>query len=89
MDEESSACIELTAGKGGEFYFGYVHCGIDWQPEQQQGLPGVAFTFSGHDEMHPTRGRGWAAQQIDGTLHGLLHFHQGDDSAFWAKRVRS
>ena len=89
MDEESPAFIEFTVGGGGEVHFGYIHCGSDWQPEQRQGRPGVAFAFDGHDEMTPTQGRGWAAAQIDGTLSGHLYFHQGDDSAFWAKRKGS
>jgi hypothetical protein len=88
MDEESPASIEFTAGGDGEFHFGYVHCGVDWRPEQLPSGLGAAFTFDGNDEMTPTQGRGWAAVQIDGTLKGHLYFHQGDDSAFWAKRQR-
>ncbi len=89
MDEESPAFIEFTKGGDGAFHFGYVHCGIDWRPEQLPSGPSAAFTFDGNDEMDPTQGRGWAAVQIDGTLKGQLYFHQGDDSAFCAKRQRS
>jgi len=88
MDEESPAFIEFEPNRAGEFHFGYVHCRIDWRPEQLPSGPGAAFTFDGNDEMDPTQGRGWVAMQIDGTLKGHLYFHQGDDSAFWAKLQR-
>ncbi len=86
MEEESPAFIEFTKSGGGEFHFGYVTCQIDWRPEQRQSKPGAAFTFDGNDEMDPTQGRGWAVVKPDGTLNGHVYFHQGDDSAFWAKR---
>lgn len=87
MDVEEPAFIEFHADGRGIFHFGYVHCEIDWRPEQQQSRPGAAFTFEGNDEMDPTTGRGWAAVQADGTLVGRLHFHRGDDSGFAAKRA--
>jgi len=92
MDEESPAFIEFTRKRGhpgsggGSLHFGSIQVEIDWRPEQRQSRSGVAFTFEGHDEMDPTIGRGWAAVQADGTLKGQIYFHQGDDSAFWAKR---
>jgi hypothetical protein len=33
------------------------------------------------DEMDPRTGRGWAVLQGD-ELHGIVFFHQGDESAF-------
>lgn len=89
MDAECPAFIELADGGHGEFHFGYVHCGINWRPEQLPSGPGAAFSFDGNDEMSPTRGRGWAMVQVDGTLKGHLYFHQGDNSAFWARRQLS
>jgi len=38
------------------------------------------------DEMDPCTGRGWAVLQGD-ELHGMIFFHQGDESAFVAKRA--
>lgn len=87
LDQESPAFIEFKKSGGG-FHFGYVHCEIDWRPEQRQSRPGAGFTFEGSDEMDPTQGRGWAVVQPDGTLRGHIYFHQGDESAFWAKRQR-
>ncbi len=88
MDEESPAFCHIDDDGRGEFHFGYVWCQLDWVVEDQKTMPGVAFTFEGNDEMHPTTGRGWAALQADGTLMGHIFFHQGDDSEFWAKRKR-
>jgi hypothetical protein len=88
MDAEVPGFIEFEPDGGGEFHFGYVSCGIDWQGEERDSLPGAAFTFEGNDEMEPTHGRGWAALQPDGSLKGHLYFHQGDDSAFRAKAER-
>jgi hypothetical protein len=87
MDAEVPAFIEFRTGGRGTFHFGYVHCEIDWRPEQRQSRPGAAFTFEGNDEMDTTMGRGWAAVQFDGTLRGHLYFHQGDDSGFWAEKI--
>jgi hypothetical protein len=37
------------------------------------------------DEMDPAQGRGWAVVKGD-ELHGMLYFHQGDESEFVAKK---
>ena len=89
MDEEVPAFIEFEPGGRGEFHFGYVQCGMDWDAEERAGKPGGAFTFEGFDEMTPTTGRGWATLEANGTLTGLLHFHQGDKSKFWAERTEA
>lgn len=87
MDVESPAFIEFAVSGRGAFHFGFVDSGIDWQPEQGPSRPGAAFTFDGHDEMHPTRGRGRAAVRTDGKLNGRLHFHRGDGSTLIAVRL--
>ena len=88
MDEEVRAFIKFAPAHDGEFHFGYVRCGIDWEPEERGEKPGVAFSFEGFDEMTPTTGRGWAVLEPDGTMTGQLHFHQGDKSKFRAQRER-
>lgn len=45
------------------------------------------FTFDGDDDGDPWLGRGWATLERDGTLHGRLFIHHGDDSDFVAERV--
>src|SRR5262249_37304534 len=47
----------------------------------------VESTWDGNDEMDPAQGRGWAVLKGD-ELHGMIFFHQGDDSGFVAKRPR-
>ena len=70
----------------GEFHFGYVHGVMDCRPATRDGQPAVEWTWDGSDEMDPAQGRGWAAVKGD-ELHGLIAFHQGDESGFVAKRV--
>jgi hypothetical protein len=40
------------------------------------------------DEMDPCTGRGWAVLEGD-ELHGMIFFHQGDESGFVAKRGKT
>tara|TARA_R110002072_G_scaffold302068_1_gene483671 strand:+ start:2311 stop:2640 length:330 start_codon:yes stop_codon:yes gene_type:complete len=85
VDEEVSGYIEFTAEDQGEFQFGYVQCGIDWQETERNGQTAVEFSFEGMDEMSPTSGQGWAILNGD-TLDGMIFFHQGDESGFTAQR---
>ena len=47
----------------------------------------VEFTWIGDDDGELTGGRGWAKIAKTGTLEGRIFIHQGDDSAFVAKRM--
>jgi hypothetical protein len=40
------------------------------------------------DEMDPCTGRGWAILEED-ELHGMIFFHQGDESDFVARRAKA
>ncbi len=53
----------------------------------RDGEPAVEWTWDGNDEMDPAQGRGWAVLEGD-ELHGMIFFHQGDDSEFVATRPR-
>ena len=46
----------------------------------------VEFDWDGNDEMDEACGSGWAELQPDGSLVGEIHFHNGDDIAFTARR---
>jgi hypothetical protein len=86
LNEEVEAYIKFDAGKCGEFHFGYVHGFIDYRLTQRDGEPAVEWTWEGNDEMEPAQGRGWAV--IKGAeLHGMIFFHQGDESEFVAKKA--
>jgi hypothetical protein len=48
-------------------------------------VPAVEWTWDGNDEMDPVQGRGRAVIK-DGELHGMIFFHDGDNSGFVAKK---
>ena len=73
----------LFVGKtAGEFLFGCVtgslHC--------RATADGVDFTWQGNDEMDQASGDGWAKLQQNGSLTGIIRFHNGDDSTFHARQ---
>lgn len=76
----------MTVGRTGEFQFGYVSGGMDCRLSARDGRPCVEWTWDGNDEMDPAQGRGWAVIK-DGELHGVIAFHQGDESGFVATRA--
>jgi hypothetical protein len=86
LDEEVEAFIDF-AGSGGEFHFGYVHGLMDYRLTTRDGAPAVEWTWDGHDETESAQGRGWAVMK-GGELHGMIFFHQADDSEFVANRAR-
>lgn len=49
----------------------------------------VEFSWVGDDDGDSTNGRGWAEITKAVTLEGRIYFHQGDDSAFTARRNRT
>jgi hypothetical protein len=88
LNEESLAYIEFDNRLGGQFHFAYVHGHMDCRLGERDGKQVIEWTWEGNDEMDSAQGRGWAVQA--GTdLHGMIFFHQGDDSEFVAARVKS
>lgn len=49
----------------------------------------IDFSWNGNDEMDQVDGEGWAELQSDGTIHGQICFHNGDDANFTARRDTS
>ena len=86
IDEEEEGYFKFDETGGGEFHFGYVHGHIDCKPTTREGEPAVEWTWDGNDEMDPAQGRGWAVMKGD-KLHGMIFFHDGDDSEFVARRA--
>ncbi len=78
--------FEFDDKESGEFHFGYVHGHMDCRLTTREGEPAVEWTWDGNDEMNPAQGRGWAVVKGD-ELHGMIFFHEGDDSEFVAKRA--
>jgi hypothetical protein len=86
IDEEEEGYLRFDESGGGEFHFGYVHGHMDCRLATRDGEPGVEWTWDGNDEMDPAQGRGWAVVR-GSELHGMIFFHQGDDSEFVAQRA--
>ena len=85
INAEERGYIEFTGGQG-EFHFGYVHGSMDCRATTRDGQPAVEWSWEGNDEMDEASGRGWAVLKGD-ELHGVIAFHQGDESGFVAKRA--
>ena len=85
IDEEEEGYIEFGGKDQGQFHFGYVHGHMDCRLTTRGSEPAVEWTWDGNDEMDRAQGRGWAVLKDD-HLHGMIFFHQGDDSEFVAKR---
>jgi hypothetical protein len=84
VNAEDQAFIEFDESGGGEFHFGYVHGDMDCRLTTRDGEPAIEWSWEGNDEMDPAQGRGWALLKAD-ELHGIIFFHQGDESGFVAK----
>jgi hypothetical protein len=85
INAEVEGFIEFDAKGNGEFHFGYVQGDMDGRLTERDGEPAVEWTWEGNDEMDPAQGRGWAVRKGD-ELHGMIFFHEGDDSGFVAQR---
>jgi len=79
--------LEFRQDGTGSFRFIAVEGWMDCRPVQFASRPGVDFTWDGTDEGDHVSGRGAATLQDDGSLHGHIDFHLGDDSGFRAERV--
>lgn len=89
LHEEVRAFIEFDERGSGEFHFGYVHGFMDCRLTIRDGEPAVEWTWEGNDEMHDAQGRGWARLEKANELHGMIFFHQGDESEFVARKSRA
>ena len=85
INAEVQGFFEFNDKGNGEFHFGYVHGNMDCRLTTRDGEPAIEWTWEGNDEMDPAQGRGWAVVKGD-ELHGMIFFHEGDDSEFVAKR---
>ena len=86
-DDQTGGYFEFSNDGSGEFHFGCVHGQIDYRPGTRDGEPSVDFSWEGNDDMDAASGGGWAV--IDGNeMEGMLFFHQGEQSAFRAKRKK-
>jgi len=87
VDEEVEGFFEFDAKNRGSFQFGYVRGQVDYRLGERNGNPAIEFSWEGNDEMDSVQGRGWAIADGD-KLSGMIFFHQGDESAFRARRKK-
>ncbi|MDQ6617099.1 MAG: hypothetical protein M3083_20735 [Actinomycetota bacterium] len=87
LDLVAPAFIEFRADRTGSFGFIAV---TGWMDCRNAGSwsPSIDFSWEGTDEGDQVSGRGWVALRDDGSLHGRIYFHLGDDSGFHAERYR-
>ena len=87
INAEVQGFIEFDDTNSGSFQFGYVSGDMDCRLTTRDGVPAVEWTWDGNDEMDHAEGRGWAVLK-GGELHGMMFFHEGDESGSVAKRAK-
>jgi hypothetical protein len=86
LDLEVRAHLTFKGTRTGTFHFGAVRGGIDYRVSTRDGQASVEFSWEGFNDADPSSGRGWAT--VDGDeMRGRLFMHNGDDSAFTARRT--
>ena len=86
INAEGQAFIRFDHDGMGEFHFGYVHGGMDHRLVERDGKLAAEWSWDGNDEHHEAQGRGVATLEADGTLAGVIYFHQSDEFSFRAKK---
>ena len=85
LDLVVPAHISLGAGGLGCLQFIAIEADVDYRVVERNGEQAVEFSWIGHDDNDAAGGRGWAVL-TDNTLTGRIFIHNGDESAFIAKR---
>lgn len=85
IGEEEEGYFEFDQKNNGQFHFGYVQGQMDCRLTIRDGDAACEWTWDGNDEMDSVQGRGWAIVK-NNELHGMIFFHNGDDSEFVAKK---
>ena len=65
---------------------GAVKGWLDVRYSTRDGAACAEFSWQGHNDADPARGRGWATLGTAGRLVGHLFLHNSDDSPFVAER---
>jgi hypothetical protein len=88
VDAEVEGYLKVGPRNLGSFQFGYVQGEIDNRLTSRDGQPCLEFTWEGNDEMNMACGRGWVVKNGN-EISGMIFFHQGDESAFHARKSES
>lgn len=86
-DEEVKAHITIERSGSGIFQFGYATGDADGRFKNESSGPLFDFTWQGSDECEEACGDGWMKIKPDNSAEGEIRFHQGDCSAFWARKT--
>jgi hypothetical protein len=81
------ALLEFRADGTGTLGFIAVEGYVDWKSSAGHATERVEFSWDGNDEGNAVSGCGWAEVAEDGSLHGRIFFHLGDDAGFRASRT--
>lgn len=84
-DMVEPAYILFEDGRG-EFAFGCVTGAFACGAGRGSDRAAIAFDWNENDEMDPVCGPGSAEVQADGSLHGEIRVHRGDEIPFLARR---
>ncbi|HJQ15849.1 MAG TPA: hypothetical protein VJ859_02520 [Allosphingosinicella sp.] len=86
-DMVEPAYILFENGGSGAFAFGCC-TGHIWAASSTKATS-IDFSWDGSDEMTDVSGDGFAELQSDGTLHGAICYHHGDEYPFIARKWTS
>jgi hypothetical protein len=86
LDLVEEAHITFEGSSDGEIIFGALIGFLDVRDGSRDGSASAEFSWEGKDEMDTACGRGWATLGTSGRLVGHFFIHNGDESAFVAKR---
>ena len=84
VNMEVSGYFKFMKDGTGHFQFGLVQGEMDCQTEAEHGER-IEFSWEGQEELDSASGRGWAVIE-EAEIRGRIFLHQGDDSAFRARR---
>jgi hypothetical protein len=88
LDEFAPAHITFGANRHGELQLIAIEADIDYRVGKRDGKAAVEFSWQGSDDGQAISGRGWALLD-EQQIAGRLFIHQGDETAFTAKRKPS
>jgi len=82
LDLVEEAHLTFTGAADGEIAFGALKGFLDVRYGSRDGAACAEFSWEGHDDNDPARGRGSVALGTAGRLVGHFFIHKGDDSSF-------
>jgi hypothetical protein len=84
---EVQAYITINQGGAGDFQFGLVAGGLGGGFVRDGDTERFKFTWEGNDECDEASGSGWLRLKSADEVEGSITLHEGDRSAFAARRA--